>query len=377
MNMESIQRSDSMIIIPPGFFPEKFMLALASARLLYINLIQQEKRLFYKPLQILYLLMVSKQATYEIDLGNGLSLHAFAIDPAITAADLAGMLSSRDGTAPKFDLKSLEANLRMKAIVPSLSGLEVAVSDERYVVPEQFRPYREALEDGLLRRGMFNGPVMVVKGVLGNQLTLCRGGFFDFKATQLSAIPAEVLPNSYPQGKTIGDLLPEYGLDVSRMARYLGFAFVMMPNNGDELSFVQRAKGMGIAADIMALSGATPPFHEDFFKTNFDSAGYFRGVVERELMEEFKLPSKEFGIKTCYLIDDIKSVPSVAVEIVTPVTTGEIAARVYGDPEAMKEHPVVFSIKADVGAVSALLNRFPLLYHSAYVMHMVANRKEV
>ncbi|MFH0868840.1 MAG: hypothetical protein V1839_01290, partial [archaeon] len=280
--------------------------------------------------------MVSKQAICDYELGNGLSLHAFALDPVITPAKLVSMLSSRDGTAQKFDFESLSTNLQIKAIVPSLSGLEVAVSDEQYAVPEQLQAYREDLESRLKGRGMFNGDIMVIKGKVGLPLTLFRGGFFDFKATQLSAIPADVLPKSYPQGKTISDLLPRYGLDVSQMARYLGFAFVMMPNNGDELSFVQRAKGLGIAADIMALSGATPPFRKDFFKMAFDFAGYFREVIERELMEEYKLSHEKFGIKTCYLIDDKKSIPFVAVEIVTSLSTREIAAKAYCDAEIIK-----------------------------------------
>lgn len=316
--------------------------------------------------------MTSEQAVAEYTLGNGLSLHAFAVDPAIAQNDLASMLSSMDGKAPRPDLESLAADLQVKAVVPSLSGLEIVVSAEQYAVPEQFRPYRKALEKELVGRGMFNGPVMVVKGNLGIPLTLYKGGFFDFKATQLTAVPATTLPDLYPPGKTIGELLPTYGLDVSQMARYLGFAFVMLPDNGNEISFVQRAKGLGIAADIMALSGATPPFHPDFFNKGFDFAEYFGNVVEKEMNEEYKLSPRDFRIGNCYLIDDRKSVPFVAIEIKTPLSTGEIAARSYGDAEVIKEHPILYSAK--VGAIPAIIQRFPLLPSSAFVMREVVKK---
>ena len=217
-----------------------------------------------------------------------------------------------------MDLKSLATDLPVKAVLPSFERLKVTVSDEQYIVPHQLQPYRNTLDNVLKQKGMFNGNIMVIKGDVEVPLTLYKGGFFDFKATQLTAIPADLLPDKYPSGKTISELLPQYGLDVNQTARYLGFAFIMLTSNGNEISFVQRAKGLGIAADCMALSGATPPFHEDFLKKDFDFPGYIRKVIEREMAEEYKLSPNELRIGSCYLIDDKKSVPFIAIEITTP-----------------------------------------------------------
>jgi len=318
--------------------------------------------------------MVSNQSIYEYYLGNDLFLNLFALDPNITRDDLVNIVTSRDGTASELDLESLATELPIKTILPSIERLEVTVSDEQYTVPQQLQPYRNTLDKVLEEKGMFNGNIMVVKGNVEVPLTLYKGGFFDFKATQLTAIPADLLPDSYPAGKTIDELLPQYGLDVSQMARYLGFAFIMLPNNGNEISFVQRAKGLGIAADCMALSGATPQFHEDFLREGFDFPGYFRKVIKDEMSEEYKLSPDELRIGACYLIDDKKSVPFVAIEIITIPSTKEIAERSYGDKDIIKEHPILYA--TSISAVPNLIQRFPLLPSSAYVLGEVAKQSE-
>ena len=98
------------------------------------------------------------------------------------------------------------------------------------------------------------------------------------------------LPELYPAGKTIGQLLPELNLHYNDLASYLGFAFILMPDNGREVSFVQRAKNLGIAPDCMALSGSTPQFPKQHSK-GFDFGSYFESCVAEEMQEEFRIGS--------------------------------------------------------------------------------------
>jgi len=360
--------------------------------------------------------MVSNQSIYEHDLGNEQFLNSFALDPSISQDDLVNTVTSRDGTASELDLESLANIYQLKAKAPSLEDFNITTTNKKYVVPTQFQPLREVLEVYLpIISGQFDGPIMVINDICSQNLRGCEGKWFDFKATELMAIPAKEILDAnkvlynldsysdkierlleegkltdeqirnfkqitpelighYPTGKTIDGLLPQYGLDANQMARYFAFAFIMLPNNGDEISFVQRAKGLGIAADCMALSGATPPFHEDFLKEGFDFPGYFRKVIEGEMEEEYKLSPDEFRIGTCYLIDDKKSIPFVAIEITTTPSTKEIAERSYGDKEIIKEHPILYA--TSLSAVPTLIQRFPLLQSSAYVMDKVAKQIE-
>ena len=316
--------------------------------------------------------MVKEQAHYEYDLGNSLNLRAFSIDPRLSEDGLAQLLSSMSNR----DVISLEVHakdMHLVAKLDSLSELELKVLPERYRVPEQLFPYRQALDEKLLREGKKNNDVLIVKGDIKVPLHIIRGGYFDFMATKLSEVPSKLLPDLYPANKTIGELLQEYGLRSSDMARYLGFGFIVMPSNGEEISFVQRAKELGIVAGVMGFPGMTPHFHEDFLKENFNFQKYFEQEIARELQEEYRLLSNEFRTGRCYLIYN-KGInhPFVAIEVTTPLSTKEIVRRTFGDKDAIKEHPILYSV--DFPAISTLLRRFDL-GGSAYVMNLVAKER--
>ena len=251
--------------------------------------------------------------------------------------------------------------------------LELKVLPERYKVPEQLVPYRQALDEKLLREERENNDVLIVNGDIKVPLTIMRGGYFDFMATKLSEVPSKLLPSLYPANKTIGDLLQEYGLRASDMARYLGFAFILMPSNGEEISFVQRAKGLGIGADVMAFSGMTPRFHEDFLKEKFDFRKYFEHEIARELNKEYKLLPNEFRTGRCYfLYNKVINHPFVAIEVTTPLPAKEIARRTFGDKVVIKKHPILYS--AGFPAIDPLIRRFEL-GSSAYIMNLVAKER--
>lgn len=314
-------------------------------------------------------MMINDNKSYSHDLGDGLTLDAYIIDPNISIDNLKNMILSKDGITTDINLERTAKIMPVRAKLNSFNDLSINISKEVYHVPKQLKPFREALEDKLISEGKFNGNIMVIKGDVRQPLTLLKGGFFDFKATQLTSIPSELLPSLYPKNKNIAELLPGYGLNITQMARYLGFAFIMMPNCGQEIGFVQRAKGLGIAADVMALSGATPEYHDDFLKEGFNFQEYFKQVIEKELNEEYKLKSNEIEIGKSYLIDDTREIPFIAIEIITPLSTKEMAQRAYGDKEIIKEHPILYNINPK--AVDKLINRFPIFESSAYIMDMI------
>ena len=103
-------------------------------------------------------------ASYRYSLGNGLALTAYSIDPSISENDLRKMVSSKDGSSG-FDLKKLRGNMTFIERMDSLGKWEINAIDEPYHVPEQLRPYREALQAKLDSEGKFNGPVPIVRGL--------------------------------------------------------------------------------------------------------------------------------------------------------------------------------------------------------------------
>jgi len=291
-------------------------------------------------------------------------LSAFAVDPNITEEELAGFVKARDGTS-KLDLANLAKDVLPKGRVESLREMTVDVLDESYKVPEQLRAYREALEEKLSAQGKFNGPVAVLDGELGRNIRLRRGGYFDFMATKLEVVPATLVPDRYPSGVSIEQLMKEYGIVNEQRARFIGFAFLMLPQNRQEFQLVQRAKGMGIAADCISSSGSTPPFNDDFFIGGFNFGEYWENHVAQEMEEEYKLGKGEFRIDGAYIIDDKKTVPHLALEIQTTPSTAALAERIHGDKSAISEHPVLYSMPPK--AIGTFLRRFDVWPSVAFI----------
>ena len=87
------------------------------------------------------------------------------------------------------------------------------------------------------------------------------------------------------------------------------------------------------------------------------------------MKKEYKLNSDEFTIGGCYLLDDKRSHPFVAIEIFTEFSTKKLAEMCFGDEKVNKEHNILYSITPN--AINDFIDRFPLLYSTAYVLNMV------
>ena len=299
--------------------------------------------------------MTETPSNYKYDLGAGIYLNAFSVDPALEERDLEALLSSKDGTA-ELDLTGLNQEIPFIGSVDSLADLKVNVDlERRYHVPQQLQAYREAVGKMSDAKGRYNGPVAMVDGPLTISPHFIPGGYYDFIATKLKAIPHDLVPDQYPAGKNVAELFNEWGVAPEERARYFGFSHLMVTDGGRELTFVQRAKNMAIAPDCISTSGSTP---NPTFSPNFNFQEYCQKHLLEEMKEEFNLEHFEFQVGRLHLFDDKKEVPFAAVEIRTPLTTQVLAKRIYGNKQAIKEHPVIYSLPPE--GIETLLKRFPV-----------------
>jgi len=324
--------------------------------------------------------MENNQASYRHDLGKGLYLDSYSIDPNIGESELVKIVSSKDGSAdPALELPA--PHIYLIDHLSSFGELKVDVVDTLYAVPPVLQPYRAALGvklDSMTypngKKKYHNGNIAVVDSPVKMPIRLHKGGYYDFKATQLDAVPGDLLPDVYPASKTLEELMPEYEITNNQRARYLCLAFIMLPNNGKEVSLVQRAKDLGIAADCMAVSGGTPPFREDFLRQGFNFQEFYEDQIAEEMKEEYSLQGDEFNITCMYVLEDERILPHVAVEIVTPLTTRELAQRNYGNKKTIEEHPVLYGMKTE--AINTLIARFNQLPSVAYFLHLFDRDKK-
>ena len=309
---------------------------------------------------------------YQHDLGGGIFLNAYSLDPKIDETALREMVVGKDaGRGSVANLEKLANDFQFVGEINSFGELKVEVSDKPYEVPEQLKPYRMALDEKLKAEGKFNGPVALLNGAFGSSLKLSPGGYFDFMATKLNVVPADLVPDKYPKGKTLKELMPELGITNEQRARYFALAFSMMPSDSEEFGLVQRAKGLGIAAGVMSLSGATPGFKKEFFEKGFNFKEYYEGIITQEMGEEYALNPGEFKLNGAYLIDGESTVPHAAVRIETHLSMKELAEKNYGRADAVSEHPVLYSVNPP--GINNLLNRFigAMEPSSAFMMHVV------
>ena len=351
------------------------------------------------------------QASCVYDLGDGFVLNAFAVDPKLDGKGLRELVVSKDGTGG-VDLAEQSKKTIFVEKLDSLDDLEIIVADKKYQVPEQFQVYRDAVEVSSNLKGRYPGPVAIVDGPVKNPLRVFPGNFYDFIATKLDAIPSnegkqlvmrdalwrQVLDiegrycteidlginrngtirsqiekshevasrfvGKYPEDATVEELFDQGGINNDARGKYFGIAYLLSTDGGKELSLVQRAKGMAIAADCISSPGSTP--NPPFDDTGFDFKSYLRGHITEEMGEEYKMSSGEFEIGNIYLFDDKEQVPFMAVEARTGLSTGDLAKRIYGDAGAIKEHPALFSFSPN--AIPIVLDRFEVFPTTAYVM---------
>lgn len=397
--------------------------------------------------------------SYRHDLGNGLYLDAFSLDPNLDKSKLRARIESLEGRG-KPDIERLASVIDNIGYYNSLGEFGVQPIDQSYEIPEQLKAYRAALAQKLDIGRQFNGPIAIIQAPLQVPIKLFREGrYYDYQATAMDKVPAELLPQllgydaeelfmkrfvwantpekfkarydsrledrfdaktmeeflrrkglgedaierfkgkkvgellrdnhdefsrifdievqqiealqraNYPAGKSVRDIFAGSGLGIEHAARYLAFGFIMMPNNGREVSFVYRSPNVGIAADCMSISGSTPPFTPEIFKPGFNLGFYETAHLVDQMNHEYGLSKDEYKIAGMYAFDDKDAIPFLALKISAVPSAEEIAKRKFGDQRAVDEHPILFSLKPE--ALNVVVDRFHMWPSSSYVLHIL------
>ena len=311
---------------------------------------------------------MSGQSIISYRLKDGLVLDAYSLVPGMREDELRQSLREKDKPT-NIDLEEIAKDTIFKTRVNNVEGLGITFSGTEYKLPEQLQPARDEFGRVKADAGWYNGKVMVAEWDVGTPLKVSQGGYFDFMVSKLGAVPGELLPDQYPKKVPVETLFEEWGVNFQKRCKYVGIAYNLSTENGRDLCLVQRAKGLGIAADCIALPGSTP--NPDFSEEGFDINKYLSEHIVDEMAEEFKLNPGEFNVNGIYLFDDLKQVPFLAVDVKTPLQTSEIARRSYGDKNAIKEHPTLYSVsKANI---KGILNGLPVFPPVSLVMDQLAS----
>ena len=302
---------------------------------------------------------------YNTRLDNGAYLQAFSIDPKIGSSELEEFLLAKEGDQPAI----IARDISLVKYLKNVDDLEVKLNlDKQYQVPELLKAYREAIGRDSDAKGRYNGPVALVSEPVGIPLNFSKGGYYDFIATKLTAVPHELVPNKYPAGRTVKQLFEDNGIDPSERARFFGLAYLLITED-ENLSLVQRAKGMAIAPDCMAMPGSTP---NPKFEAGFNFQEYLKQHISEEINEEFALKNPEFKIGGMLLMNDKSEIPFGVVEINTDVPMLEISQRLYGNQQAIKEHPIIYSVQME--GIDSLLKKYPIHPPTVRVLETYQNR---
>lgn len=133
--------------------------------------------------------MQNKPAYYKHDLGGGLFLDAYSIDPKVSDAKLKEFVVSKETGG--IDIGKFAENIRMIEHPEgnrlwTLDELKFEAVEGKYEIPKEFKAYREAVSIREDIKGNFNGPLGIIKGTPGTNMVFIEGGFYDWKGTQLA-----------------------------------------------------------------------------------------------------------------------------------------------------------------------------------------------
>ena len=197
-------------------------------------------------------------------------------------------------------------------------------------------------------------------------LKVIQGGYYDFAATKLADEPAKLLPEFYPAGKTVLDILRDNQISPEARAKYFGLAHLMYPSNGEEFLLVERAKGMGIASStddnrLVATPGSTPDLvlnKPGLTKPGFGVKEYWSYHLAEEMKDEFHLKWGDFWVGSIDLFEDRDLIPFGTINMETGMSVADIARGAFGDPRVLKEHTIVYGMQRE--AIPVFLDKFPV-----------------
>jgi len=307
---------------------------------------------------------------YNHSLEEGSNLTAYSIDPEIGKSELKQCVENsllETKRKEPANLVELSQSIRKIGEYQTFSEMQPKFSFDKYNVPQKLHDFRDVFQLG------FSDSIIIFKdGNISTPSKFIKGEYRDFVSTHLKRIPSDLVPESYPQGKTIAQLLPEWGLTKKDIANYFGFAHFLTPSNGEEFSFVYRGENLHIAPNCMSVSGSTPTFPDRFNHEGFDIDTYLKSHLADEMMEEYCLNPEEFEIGKIHFMDDQNEIPFAAIEIKTPLSTEELAVRAYDQPQPKEEHSIFFGI--DRNNIGSLLNNFDVFPSTARIADLCKSK---
>ena len=313
--------------------------------------------------------MNKEKNNYKFNFKGGGYLEAHSINPEIGSGELERCVNDsllEIKNKKPIDQKELAKKILTIGVYPNISEIGLKPSFDKYNVPEKLKPYRDAITLG------FSDSIIVFRdGKISSPGEIIKAEYRDFASTHLKKIPSKLVPEVYAEGKTIAELLYDWGESPDIVAKFLGLAHFLTPSNGEEFSFVYRTKNLHIAPDCMALSGSTMKFPDRFNHREFNWNNYLKEHLEGEMEEEYCLNPDEFSIGRIHFMNDIDEIPFLVAEIKTPYSTKELAEKAYNQPQPMKEHSIFFSTKRD--RLKSILSNFDILPSTAKVIDNLTN----
>ncbi|MDP3733882.1 MAG: hypothetical protein Q8R37_01515 [Nanoarchaeota archaeon] len=192
--------------------------------------------------------------------------------------------------------------------------------------------------------------------------------YTQFKATDAAQDdPLRPDDQSFPDGVTLRDYVVVNGRESRKgtdvLSNLLGAAFIVKAkgeNGQDYFVLGRRQRGRTSEGGELSVIGGTPMWEEKYFGNGpADFAGYMRKLGEEEHQEELLLNRGEIDIgNNVHLLRTLVRVfdPFYTVDVDPSITVEEIAARCYGNEEALKEHDRLYALPQSKEALQGLMN---------------------
>lgn len=234
---------------------------------------------------------------------------------------------------------------------------------------------RQRALEGLLRAGGHDGRNVSVRdwqisddkvSLIGQAMT-----YSQFRATDAAQdAPLKPDDDSFPESTTLRDYVVVNGLESRKgtdlLSNLLGAAFIVRVKGQDDGDYFllgrRRRRGRTNEGSDLTVIGGTPMWEKEYFgengKASVDFAGYMQKLGIDEHNEELLLHSDEIQVgQAAYLVRSLVRVfdPFYTVDVDPGVTVEKIAARCFGNEEALKEHDRLYAIPRTHGGLQGLL----------------------
>lgn len=221
--------------------------------------------------------------------------------------------------------------------------------------------------DNLLTSGGHDGENISVRDwhISGEKVTFIGQAmrYSQFRATD-NAQDELLYPydDSFPERATLRDYVVVNGKESRKgtavLSNLLGAAFIVRARGQDEQEYfvlgrIKRNK-------TLSVIGGTPMWDEAYSaEQGIDFARYMRTLGQQEQEEELGLKPDEIEIGSrAHLVRTLLRVfdPFYSIDVDPSITVEDIAARCYGNEEALKEHDRLYAVPRSEEALKSLLN---------------------